>query len=190
MKTQLQVNLVVVTALLMSFSSTAESATLQINGIAPFNTSLGTLTNVTVSIDPFPTQTSSHQTISSIPSHAHLSQPNPLPVPGLGSFLFSTSPTSTNNSSAFGSHSHSVNNTAAIKNFSGAGLVWFLNANPPINSVVIPPFPTQNNQGHTHTVNYAPVVPITTFTYNPIPEPATATLMMLGLAGLSVRRGS
>ncbi len=180
----------IVTALLMSFASTTEATTLQVNGIFPFNTSLGTLTQVSVSIDPLLTVTSSVSSIPPIPSHVHLASPNPLPVPGLGSFVFPATPTSSSSGSAFGSHSHLANNTAAVKNFSGGGLAWFLNANPPINSVVISPFSTSSSESHTHTVNYPPVIPITIYTFDPapVPEPGTCLLMVFGCCGMACSR--
>jgi len=182
---------ITVLALLATASSNANAASFQINGIAPFDTNLGTLTHVVVSLDPSPVQTTSYETtFNSISTHLHHVFAPAANISGLGSFSFAQVATSYEGSNSFSSHSHNVNIFASVNNYAGAGLNWFLNpANLPVNSVLMPTFPTTNNENHSHNIHLFPIVPRTTYTYTPIPEPTTfALLAIAGLAAISGRR--
>ncbi|NOY43740.1 MAG: PEP-CTERM sorting domain-containing protein [Planctomycetes bacterium] len=176
---------------LMSIPSLcAQAAVLQINGIAPFDTNLGVLTQAVVTLDPIPQQTGNYQTIfPSISSHLHTVNTPPVLVPGFDNFVFAPVQTSIESSPSLGTHSHSFNLFPSFKIYTGAGLAWFLNpANTPINSVPVPAFQTNLGEGHVHLINLSPIVPRTAFTYNPIPEPATLSLLSLGGIALMLRR--
>lgn len=169
-------------AFVFTSSPNAHAAILVINGIEPFDTNLGMLVQTVVTLDPISQQTASYETnFSSVDSHPHTVNPPPVLVPGFDTFTFVPVQTSVENSPSFGSHSHSFNLLASVKFYTGANLNWFLNpANAPINSVFTPAFQTSFNEGHVHSVNLNPIVPRTAFTYTPVPEPGTLSLLVLG----------
>lgn len=185
-------NLIVTVALsvfvLLLAVSPARAAVLGINGIAPFDTNLGTLTSVTVTINPIPQSTSIHTTnFDNVDNHLHQFNLLPTAITGLGSFNYTPVFTSVGSSPAFGSHDHTLDVPASVKVFSGGNLAWFLNpASPTINSVTYPVQNTSTAEDHNHTVFLSPAVPHTVYTYDPVPEPAS--LALFGLGGAMVLR--
>lgn len=178
-----------VAAVSLAAASHAGAAFLTVPGIPSFNTNLGTLTKVTVTIDPAPVATSLHSTnFSSIGNHTHTAFPAPVSVPGLGAFPFVPVPTSFESSNPFSDHAHTVNLLPSVKMFTGPDLAWFLN---PANNVNFVSFSTSNtsaNEGHSHTFRPFPAQPMTTFEFTPVPEPSAAILALLGLAATTRRR--
>lgn len=175
-------------ALFVITSQGTHAASMQLNSIAPFDTNLGTLTHVTVFLNPNPVQTNSENSNFSN-SHQHSASSPPVTVPGLGGFNFPAVLTSASSGNPLTSHDHIVDLSPAVKNFGGASLSWFLNpGNAPINSVSMPFFHTSTSAGHDHTVHPFPVTPLTIYTFDPVPEPTTLGLLSLGLLMMTVRR--
>ena len=169
--------------------SPATAALLTVPGIPSFNTSLGTLTKATVTIDPLPVDTSLHSTnFSSIGNHTHTAFPAPVSVPGLGAFPFVPVQTSFESSSAFSDHAHTVNLLPSVKMFTGPDLAWFLNPANGVNFVTFSTSNTSLNEDHSHTFRPLPTQPMTTFEFTPVPEPTAAVLALLGLAAAVRRR--
>ena len=145
--------LAVLALLAISFQN-AHAGTISINGIAPFDTNLGTLIHVLVTIDPPNVPTSVHTSAGPIGSHQHLVSAPPIVIPGLDTFTFATLPTTPKSSGGSNEHHHSIDLVASIKSYTGPSLSWFLDAgNPTITSIIVPPFATASNAGHDHTVN-------------------------------------
>ncbi len=173
--------------LLLLTSQSIEAATLLTNGISPFDSNLGTLTQVLVVLDPAPAQTSPHITsFNTISPHIHFVNPPPVSLTGLGTFPFVVVPTSPASSGIFDSHSHAVNLLPSVKIYAGGNLSWFLNpANAPINSVPMPILTTSmNNQNHNHLVQPLPIVPRTVYTFDPVPVPEPTAFALACLGGL------
>lgn len=171
-------------------AQTHQADILVLNSIQPFNTSLGTLDSVTVTLDPNPAFTSPYETnFSSMPNHAHGVLIQPVNIAGLGSFSFAVTQTSLESSGVFDTHSHTVNVPATFQTFTGPSLAWFLNpANPTISSINVGIPQTSVNQGHNHAVFVAPIVPHVVYNYTPVPEPTSAALLTLAGAMLLRRR--
>ena len=162
----------------------ASAAVLTTSSIAPFDTTLGTLQQVTVTLDPGEATTSNFFTVEDpILDHAHTALTPPITIAGLGTFTFAPTPTSIANSEAFDQHNHTLDVGPTTEVFTGSGLDWFLDpSNPTITAINITPFLVVAAQGHQHQVVLPAIAPDVTYVYEPIPEPAAASLVTL--AGL------
>lgn len=173
---------------LSCFTSVVGAATVTVNGIPSFDTNLGTLVSATVTIDPPPTPTSIYDPgfFEFTGNHAHIVNPFPASVTGLGSFPFVPTQTNFVDPNNDDSHFHMVNVPAAVEVFSGASLAWFLDPLNGVNFVSIVAPPTSLAEGHTHTVDFNPILPTTRFEFvrNQVPEPNT--IFLFGMASLSM----
>lgn len=180
--------------IVFAMASSTLADILTVNGIPSFDTNLGTLISVTVEIDPLPTQTSSYQPslFENVSTHNHIVNPFPVIVPGLPSFSFAPTPTDSVNPAINESHFHVVDIPPSQQFLFGTSLSWFLN---PANGVIFVNLGqrvTSEREGHTHGVNFAPVLPQTTFEFTPvpatIPEPTSGALLGLGCCLFASRR--
>ena len=114
--------LLAVLSLSMVAGANTFAATLQTSGIAPFDTNLGVLTQVVVTLDPAPAPTSPYQAgLLPIPTHAHVVSPPPVSISGLGTFTFpSNLPTTAADSDPFDSHFHYIDLPPSMNFYSGA----------------------------------------------------------------------
>lgn len=179
-------------AALLLIAATTEAALLVVPGIPSFDTSLGTLQSVTVTIDPDPMMTNDYDAgpFENIGNHNHIVAPFPVTVPGLDTFPFTPTPTNLVNPSVGASHNHVFNLPPSAKVFSGPNLAWFLDPANGVNTVNLVAPPTSTNDDHNHTINFSPVVPQTRFTFLPtqVPEPSAALLAMAGMGACFGRR--
>ncbi|QDT70458.1 hypothetical protein MalM25_34060 [Planctomycetes bacterium MalM25] len=173
----------------LAAASHASAALLSVPGIPSFNTSLGTLTKATVTIDPLPTVTSIHSAnFDNIGNHTHTAFPSAVAVPGLGAFPFVPVQTSFGDSNPFSDHDHTVDLLPSVKMFTGPDLAWFLDPANGVNFVTFVTSSTSENENHTHTFRPTPTQPMTTFEFTPVPEPGAALLALLGFAAGVCRR--
>ncbi|MEM7625188.1 MAG: PEP-CTERM sorting domain-containing protein [Planctomycetota bacterium] len=177
-----------VSALVVDSTGSTSAASLVTSTIQPFDTNLGTLTQVIVTLDPAPVQTSDHSTgFGDIDNHSHTAFTPPVTIAGLGTFTFNPTQTSVEDSNPFSDHNHSLDVGPSTEVFAGAGLGWFLNpSNPTITSVNVPIFQVAPAENHQHTVLLSPIAPRTTYIFDPIPEPATLSLSLLALTGIAL----
>ncbi|CAN0579165.1 unnamed protein product, partial [Laminaria digitata] len=132
----------------------ALAASISTSSIQPFNTALGALQQVIITLDPDPAVTSNHFTgEDNIVGHAHTAITPPVTIVGLGTFTFAPTTTSIAESEAFDQHNHSLDVVPTTEVFTGSALDWFLNpANPTITSVGVAPFLVAAAEGHQHQV--------------------------------------
>ncbi len=175
----------------LAAASHAHAAILAVPGIPSFNTSLGTLTKATVTIDPPPTTTTTHSSnFNDVDNHVHNALLAPITISGLGTFNFALTPTSVESNPPFGSHSHEIDVPPSTQMFTGSGLNWFLNPANGVNSVFFLNSGMFTVEDHTHNFQPAPTQPMTTFEFTPatIPEPTAALLASLAMVAVAARR--
>jgi hypothetical protein len=168
------------------------------NGVVFFDTSLGTLHRVTVTVDP-PIDETSFIAIFGLPptpvdDHEHVVTFPPFTLPGRW-VAFPPVTTSVNNLPTLGFHTHTFDLPPIVEVYEGDDVTYFIfnGMNIIPGGYIFQNFNTSESEGHVHSIadpgiNYLTMA-TTTFEYMPIPEPATAMMLLcLVPVAMSVRR--
>ena len=176
---------------LLSSASISSAESITFEGIAPFDRTLGELTEATIFMDPpssFTEDWCCTSTLGSMPNHSHTVDLPPIEVKGLGIFDFEPRQTFNSSSAVLAPHKHIVNFQPREWTFSGNDLTWFLqDSSPVIDEFYFAPVLTSIRDFgaccadllHRHVYNPPPIAPVTTYVFTPIPEPYAPPLILL-----------